>query len=153
MTTFRTRRLTVSPWRDTDLDDLAGVVRRIVGVGDDLPPEWREIGGEEWLDARDAEGRVFLATARRPVGLLITDLPRTPPLGPVHVGYVIAPDAAGNGFATELLVGFTSWASGQGVSRLVAGVDPSNEASVRVLEKAGFRPADRPFYELELDPA
>lgn len=153
MSTFRTERLIVTPWRDAGVGDLAGVVRRIVGVGDDLPPEWQEIGGEDWLDARDTEGRVFLALAGPPVGLLITDLPETARADVVHVGYVIAPDATGRGLATELLVGFTAWASGQGVIRLVAGVDPSNEASVRVLEKAGFWPADRPFYELELDPA
>lgn len=135
------------PWRDVAEPDptaaLAGLLTAANAAS--LPPEWSGVPEDAgpWLDQRDAEGAVFLAVddGGFPVALLITDLPAdggTP--REAHVGYVVAEAAAGRGLATELVDGFADWAAGRGVGRLVAGVDPENVASRRVLEKAGFTP-------------
>jgi len=57
-----------------------------------------------------------------------------------EVGYWIAPAAWGRGLATEALKGFCRWAfeTFGGVLRLEASVFATNEASSRVLGKAGF---------------
>jgi ribosomal-protein-alanine N-acetyltransferase len=59
-------------------------------------------------------------------------------------GYVLAKDAWGNGYATEVLGGITDTARDVGVTRLYALCHPAHRASQRVLEKAGFtREANR----------
>lgn len=60
--------------------------------------------------------------------------------GTTEVGYVIHPDHAGHGYATEavqetLRIGFEEWQ----VHRIFARVDEDNIASVRVCEKLGMR--------------
>jgi RimJ/RimL family protein N-acetyltransferase len=60
--------------------------------------------------------------------------------GGADVGYSLARDVWGQGYATELVhalvaVGF----SALGLQRIVATVAPENHASARVLEKTGFR--------------
>jgi RimJ/RimL family protein N-acetyltransferase len=95
------------------------------------------------MEARDGEGASFVGVDgdESPLVLLITDLPpsgRMP--SEVRVGYVVAEAAAGRGLATELLQGFAAWAAGRGAHRLLAGLDPANLASRRVLAKVGFQP-------------
>ena len=56
------------------------------------------------------------------------------------IGYVIHPDSAGKGYATAAVKASVKEAFVQGNSQqLVATVDPSNAASKRILEKAGFK--------------
>ncbi len=60
--------------------------------------------------------------------------------GTVEIGYSIVPAYRGHGLATEAVRALTVWAFEQpGVRRVVAGCAPENSASIRVLEKAGFR--------------
>jgi RimJ/RimL family protein N-acetyltransferase len=62
--------------------------------------------------------------------------------GQVELGYGIAPEARERGYATEAARGVVEWALAQpGVERVVAGCDPDNAASIRVLEKLGFERA------------
>jgi RimJ/RimL family protein N-acetyltransferase len=62
--------------------------------------------------------------------------------GQVELGYGIAPEARKRGYATEAARGVVEWALAQpGVERVVAGCDPDNAASIRVLEKLGFERA------------
>jgi len=58
----------------------------------------------------------------------------------VEIGYGIVPSRQGRGYATEALRAMIAmaWADAR-VSTVVAGTDPGNVASQRVLEKAGFR--------------
>ena len=57
------------------------------------------------------------------------------------MGYAVLPQFQRHGYATEIVRALVSWAIGQpGVVRLVAETEWANPASVRVLEKAGFRP-------------
>jgi RimJ/RimL family protein N-acetyltransferase/ketosteroid isomerase-like protein len=60
--------------------------------------------------------------------------------GMVEIAYGIFPDFQGRGFATEAAEGLTAFALGPGRVRFVwAHTKPDNIASVRVLEKNGFR--------------
>jgi RimJ/RimL family protein N-acetyltransferase len=60
--------------------------------------------------------------------------------GEVEIGYGIVPSRQGRGLATEALLTMLTmaWADPR-VTAVVAGTDPGNAASQRVLEKAGFR--------------
>ena len=54
------------------------------------------------------------------------------------MGYVIARDSWGRGYATEALEAVTRIAGGIGVVRLQAHCHPDHAASCHVLEKCGF---------------
>ena len=59
--------------------------------------------------------------------------------GKVEIGYGVAEDWRGCGYATEAVAALVDWALKQsGVMRVTAETEPSNVASQRVLEKAGF---------------
>ena len=59
----------------------------------------------------------------------------------VEIGFTIAPEHQGNGYASEAvraLVGY--WFRYRGKHRVTASCDARNAASARVLRRAGFRP-------------
>lgn len=56
------------------------------------------------------------------------------------IGYSLAPEYRGRGYASRAVRLITAWAFDQvGIERLMAGTAPENVASQRVLEAAGFR--------------
>ena len=55
-----------------------------------------------------------------------------------QIGYVLARDAWGRGYASEALLASVAAARGAGVRRLEASVHVEHPVSCRVLEKAGF---------------
>jgi [ribosomal protein S5]-alanine N-acetyltransferase len=57
----------------------------------------------------------------------------------VEVGYAVAADLWGNGYATEMAGALVGWAELGGSRNLVAYTEPTNAASRRVMEKVGFR--------------
>lgn len=62
--------------------------------------------------------------------------------GAVEIGYAVLPQFQRQGYATELVVAMTEWALAQpSVERVTAEVMADNQASLRVLAKAGFEPA------------
>jgi len=62
-----------------------------------------------------------------------------------QIGYILARDAWGRGYASEALVACVEAARAAGVRRLEAGVHVDHHPSRRVLEKAGFaREGTRP---------
>lgn len=63
-----------------------------------------------------------------------------PARGEVEVGYGIVPSRQGRGYATEAVQAMVTmaWAH-PAVTAVLAGTDPGNVASQRVLDKAGFR--------------
>ena len=64
--------------------------------------------------------------------------------GSTEIGYGIADGYQGCGYATEAVTAAASWALKQnGVISVTAEVDRENTASVRVLEKSGFKLTDR----------
>jgi len=145
---FETERLRVLGWRSRGDEVLAAWLTSALteAVTRELPPSWQgplQPNVAEWIAARDEQGRLFLVEAKdgsEPLGLFMLFPPEiTPATEEVRVGYVLGERAWGQGFATELLRGFVAaWdAAGPGPA-LLAMVTPSNRASRRVLEKAGF---------------
>jgi RimJ/RimL family protein N-acetyltransferase len=57
----------------------------------------------------------------------------------VEVGYAVAAELWGNGYATEMANALVAHAEAAGTTDLVAYTEPGNASSRRVLEKAGFR--------------
>lgn len=55
------------------------------------------------------------------------------------MGYTIAPEHQGKGYATEAVGAMVDWLLARGVRRVAATLDPRNLASARVLERCGFR--------------
>ncbi len=113
-----------------------------------LPESWRGDFSVEraraWIAARDGESSTLLVTeieSKRAIGLVIlVDLPLDESAVDVRIGYVIAEGMWGRGLATELLSGLIDWARAQpSIHTLTGGVDLTNRASVRVLEKTGFQ--------------
>ncbi len=153
---FQTERLIVESWQPwlsgprrgavlaQDLKDLLtpNVLRN-------LPEPMQLSNGptaiSDWIAGRAVESDVFAIQRRGSdavIGLLI--LARFDELdGPskIHLGYLLAEPVWGQGYGSELLQGFVGWQRGlDGPTELIAGVEPTNPGSARVLEKAGFRP-------------
>ena len=60
--------------------------------------------------------------------------------GTIEVGYSVIPSRRRRGYATEAASALVGWARSQpSVHVIVAGCDPNNVPSVRILERAGFR--------------
>ena len=60
--------------------------------------------------------------------------------GSVELGYATQPDQRNRGYASEVARALVAWGFEQpGVKRVIARCDPSNRASIRVLEKLGMR--------------
>lgn len=90
--------------------------------------EWQRAGvGPLLIESRD-DGRLLGST-----GLMI-DGP-----GSAAVGYLLARDAWGQGYATEALHAMTAWADECGIGHLYALCHPAHAATIRVLEHGGFR--------------
>lgn len=63
--------------------------------------------------------------------------------GTVEIGYSVVPERRRLGYASEAAAALVVWAFARGVDAVVAGCDPANRPSVRVLELTGFhRTAD-----------
>jgi RimJ/RimL family protein N-acetyltransferase/uncharacterized protein YbdZ (MbtH family) len=60
--------------------------------------------------------------------------------GQVEIGFDLAPQARGNGYASEALVGLARWGLQQpGVEQVIATTTPDNVPAQHVMERAGFR--------------
>lgn len=83
------------------------------------------------------------AAAPRPPTLVGSVGFKGPPdkTGNVEIGYSVLPAHEGRGLATEMAAALLEWAAAQGARLVHAEVGPANPASVRVLEKLGFREA------------
>ena len=64
--------------------------------------------------------------------------------GSTEIGYGIADDYQGCGYATEAVTAVTAWALKQSpINCVIAEVDRENAASISVLKKSGFELTDR----------
>lgn len=60
--------------------------------------------------------------------------------GMLEFGWVLAPHAHGKGYASEAVAAVMAWAAQyQPALRAVCIIDPANQPSIRVAEKAGFK--------------
>jgi RimJ/RimL family protein N-acetyltransferase len=119
--------------------------RRLPGWAPDFPSEGdRVIAG--MLDRNGLPvGAVTVFGQRlvveRDTGLVVggIGLFGPPEDGSIELGYGIVESRRGRGYATEAARALVQLALGlPGVTEVLAGVDPTNAASVRVLEKAGL---------------
>lgn len=150
---FTTARLSVHSWRST-IDDiqarqtLEDSLSAILSdsVLDHLPAplqlDHQKGGVSSWIDARAEESQVLLVSWKHSgelIGLVILASNSEAAESPViHIGYMLAETAWGQGIASELLRGFVAAVRNEGPTRLVGGVGLNNPASARVLQKAGF---------------
>jgi RimJ/RimL family protein N-acetyltransferase len=107
---------------------------------------WSALGFGYWVARETSSGRfvgeVGLADFRRDI---------EPPLdGAPEAGWVLAPWAHGQGFATEAVSAVLAWGAAHfGPRRTVCLIHPENVASIRVAEKVGFRVCQHTTYHGE----
>jgi RimJ/RimL family protein N-acetyltransferase len=71
-----------------------------------------------------------------------------PPLEVPELGWVLVPEAQGQGYATEAAKAAAAWGDGHfGPTRIVALIHPENEPSIRVARKVGFEEAATTNYK------
>jgi RimJ/RimL family protein N-acetyltransferase len=94
--------------------------------------------GHRWLSGHRAE--IVIRDAA--TGAFAGDIQLTgviPDLGQAMVGYSLHPGFRGRGLTTRAVNLLVEWAfASTPLSRIIAGTDPANTASQRVLERAGF---------------
>lgn len=150
---FSTERFRIKDWRSLINNDVArkkleAALTAILSppVLEHLPPSL-QLDSEEgaissWVDARVAESNVFVVNSKADkqlIGLVILAPEPDHSKRPIiHLGYLIAEPAWGQGAASELVKGLVSALRSLAPARLVGGVDNDNPASARVLQKAGF---------------
>lgn len=129
------------------LDEAGGTVTRVIRVR--FPPEWP---GDAlvlvplWESLMEADpnydmmgGTVIDRAEHVAVGqMTFRQVPENPSI--LELGYGINPEYAGRGYATEMARRLVCWALEQpGVATITAACLETNIASIRVLEKVGFR--------------
>lgn len=154
---YETDRLLVGPWHDPASGewpeiDLASVVSNIMTepVTRHLPDPWRgpypPDRARTWVAERDEESPTLLVLERSTgtaLGLIILhESPTADDRSEVRLGYLLAEGAWGRGIGSEMIDGLLRWCREQTtVATIVAGVEPDNEASSRLLTGLGFEPA------------
>jgi [ribosomal protein S5]-alanine N-acetyltransferase len=131
--------------RPVTAEHVAAVVagRRLPGWAPDFPSEGDQvIAGmleRDGVPVDPAFGQRLVV--ERDTGLAVGGIGifGPPEDGRVEIGYGIVESRRGRGYATEAARALVRYALGlPGVAEVVAGVDPANPASARVLEKAGL---------------
>jgi RimJ/RimL family protein N-acetyltransferase len=154
---FSTRRLCVRAWSAVigDAALRARLSAALPGILTEpvlrhLPDALRHTGATfdptAWMAvllSRVDVGVVFARDGERPIGFL-TLRGDGAPEPEISVGYLLAEEAWGRGFATELVEGVIAACRAAGDVRLRAGVATGNPASMQVLRKAGFREIGTP---------
>jgi RimJ/RimL family protein N-acetyltransferase len=142
---LQTARLRLREWREDDLDAYAALsadpaVMEHLGGPVDRAAAWRTMalmsghwtlrGFGQWVLERSDDGRVLgRAGLWEPAGW--------PGL---EVGWVLAREAWGHGYATEAARAAIEWAwSTLGAAELIALIAPANERSAGVAERLGMR--------------
>lgn len=144
---LETERLDLREWREEDLPAHAAMgadpeVMRYIGDGRvvDEGGAWREIaihighwalrGFGQWVLERRADGETIgRAGLWEPAGW-----------PGVEVGWKLARDAWGHGYATEAGRAAIEWAwANLGTAELISVIHPENAASIRVAERLGMR--------------
>lgn len=152
---FQTKRLKVNSWqtlvnKSGDTSYLVSKVLAILSpaVTRSLPDGWQYINDEaqafKWIQER-AEESCFLVvqqcTNEELVGFVF--LYETDPEAKyldIHLGYLLAETVWGKGLGNELIRGLNEWCQQAGdIRSITGGVEISNVASIRVLEKNGYR--------------
>jgi RimJ/RimL family protein N-acetyltransferase len=132
------------------------VYRHITGVASTEPQVWARILAYRGLWALLGYG--YWAVEEKSSGRFVGEMgfadfrrELTPSIaGEPELGWVLAPDAHGKGYATEVLRAVLAWGDRHlGRPRAVCLIAPGNTASLRVAEKAGFLETARTTYKGE----
>jgi [ribosomal protein S5]-alanine N-acetyltransferase len=144
---IETPRLRLRPFTRADRDAIHAiyadpVVMRHVGHGPHRTPADTDAALQAFRRMLQSRGISFLAVIERETGRLIGDAGLYPVEGAdgdVEIGYTLARDAWGRGYATEAATALVEHArTTLSATRVVATVDPANAASKHVLEKVGM---------------
>lgn len=103
-----------------------------------LPPDCSQLETQgdvtQWLDRRLSIGTIVRITLAAQVAGYLFVFPEE--AAQYRIGYVIAESCWGQGLATEAMQGLINHLGE--TARFIAGIDPVNAASQKVLEKLGF---------------
>ncbi len=159
---LETARLILRPFRAGDLDLQAAamrdpdVVRYLGGTPHSREDTWRRIlagsglwdllGYGYWAIERKSDGvylgQVGFADFRRDMAPGIEGLP--------EMGWILVPDAQGQGYAAEGVDAALIWADEElKAPQIVAIIDRANRPSIRVAEKCGFAEKESATYRGE----
>ena len=157
-----TERLVLRPHRADDLDAVAAmtgdaeVMRYVGGIPHPREDSWRRmlcgpgmwmlLGYGYWIVERRSDGAVIgqlgFGDFKRAMEPNIEGLP--------ELGYIFATHAHGQGYASEGAAAAIAWADATlTADQYVAIIDPDNERSIRVAEKAGFTSREPATYKDE----
>jgi RimJ/RimL family protein N-acetyltransferase len=103
---------------------------------------WALLGYGYWVVRERATGR-FVGE----VGLADLHRELAPALDAPEMGWVIAPWAHGQGFATEAVKGSLAWSDATLGPRTTCIIEEGHAASMRVAEKCGYRVVARTTYK------
>ncbi|UXI03396.1 GNAT family N-acetyltransferase [Photobacterium sp. TY1-4] len=121
-----------------------------------LPPDCSQLETQDdvaqWLDSRLSIGTIVRLSSTDQVAGYLFVFPEE--AAQYRIGYVIAESYWGKGLATEAMQGLINHLAGSNkTTRFIAGIDPVNAASQKVLEKLGFgydhTQAEIDYYVLE----
>ena len=144
MPTLETERLILRPLGEADLGDFAAIVadpevqRFMHGGPQNRAQAWRQMAIFRGHDA--LRGFSQNAVVERSSGRLLGRAGLWRPEGwpGLEVGWVLARDAWGRGFATEAGLAWRDWAFDVlGADDLISVINPDNAASIRVAERIG----------------
>lgn len=144
-----TERLVLRGWDAADAEAALGAYGD-AGVARWLTPEMDRVGDaaamrlvlQQWMaeDARLTAPAGRWAIERREDGRLLggaTLLP-LPPDEEFEMGWQLAPEAWGHGYATETGLALARWAFGQGIEQVIALVRPANRRAVATVRRIGM---------------
>jgi RimJ/RimL family protein N-acetyltransferase len=152
MPTLTTDRLILRPLVDDDLDAFAAIVadpevQRFMSGGPlSRAHAWRQMAIFRGHDA--LRGFSQNAVVERETGRLVGRAGLWRPEGwpGLEVGWVLARDVWGRGYATEAGAAWRDWAFDVlGADDLISVIHPENTASARVAERIGHQPRGREF--------
>ena len=159
---LETARLILRPFEENDLDAQARtlgdpeIVRHLGGTPFSREDTWRRLlcapglwtllGFGYWAVVRRADGayvgQLGFADFKREMSPSIEGLP--------EIGWILAPDMHGQGYATEAAEAALAWADAVlKAPEYVAIIDAANAASIRVAEKCGFNENEPATYRGE----
>jgi RimJ/RimL family protein N-acetyltransferase len=157
--TLETARLVLRPFRESDIEAQSramgdpGVVRHLGGTPFSREDAWRRLlcapglwnllGYGYWAvvekDGGAYVGQIGFADFKRDLEPNIEGLP--------EMGWILAPEMHGRGYATEAVVAAIAWADATlDAPELTAIIDHANTASIRVAEKSGFSIREEAVY-------
>ncbi|HEX8308972.1 MAG TPA: GNAT family N-acetyltransferase [Allosphingosinicella sp.] len=160
--TLETPRLRLRGYRASDLDAQWAsmsdpeVVRFLGGVPQSREETWRKILGSPglwallgygyWVAERLEDGaylgQIGFADFKREMSPGIEGIP--------EMGWIMAPQAQGRGYATEAVLAALAWADRTlGGGETVAIISHDNAASIRIAEKGGFSVREEATYKGE----